>query len=209
MRRSPQTGTPDRSQSGSQHNKDVKAPYNALGTELKEGSERLVVDGSHSQHQAAARRKSIDSQDGALGESVSMHDLRLNEISGEYAAANRNFNDLPAGPCMPMPAHEEIVGGFASPQEMFHQQNKAAQSGVHLDPDNSNGSNSSGHWLKRFSDIPLNLRGRAEAWEVPRDQIRMCDEVGRGTGGVVYKARWRGLECAAKILSTENLFSHF
>lgn len=188
-----QIGTPDCSQSGSRHNKDIQAPYAELGTEVKEGSERLVVDGSNLLHQAAAHRKSNESIDDALEHSVSVNDVRLHDITGEYAAAQRNLNDLPAGPSMPSsPAAEVIAGGFVAPQSIY------------LDPDTSQGSNSSGHWLKRFSDIPLNLRGRAEAWEVPREQIRMCDEVGRGTGGVVYKARWRGLECAAKILSTEN-----
>ena len=75
------------------------------------------------------------------------------------------------------------------------------------DADASGGSASSGGLLRRFADIPLRVRGRAEAWEVPREQISTTEEIGRGTGGVVFKARWRGLECAAKVLSTNSQVS--
>jgi len=104
-----------------------------------------------------------------------------------------------AGPSGPSPS-----GGYGSPEEM----RAACYPFIAVDGDaHSDTSNSSGHWLRKFSDIPLRVRGRAEAWEVPREQIRMGAEVGRGTGGVVYTARWRGLECAAKLLCTNSQVS--
>lgn len=57
--------------------------------------------------------------------------------------------------------------------------------------------------MKRFNSVPLHVRGRAEAWETPRTQIKMLEKLGEGQTGCVYKCRWRGLDCAAKIL-TQN-----
>uniref|UniRef100_A0A7S4NWZ1 Protein kinase domain-containing protein n=1 Tax=Guillardia theta TaxID=55529 RepID=A0A7S4NWZ1_GUITH len=68
-------------------------------------------------------------------------------------------------------------------------------------------SSSSVNLLEKFSNIPLRIRGRAEAWEVPRDQIKLASKIGEGTGGVVYLCRWRGLDCAAKLLSTASKVS--
>ena len=42
-------------------------------------------------------------------------------------------------------------------------------------------------------------------------EIQVGAEVGRGTGGVVYKCKWRGLECAGKVLcnsSSESIEYH-
>ena len=79
---------------------------------------------------------------------------------------------------------------------------------LHVDSDHSN---SSGHWLRTFAQVPLRVRSRAEAWELPSMEIQVGAEVGRGTGGVVYKCKWRGLECAGKVLcdsSSESVEYH-
>ena len=111
----------------------------------------------------------------------------------EEAGAHRTIPEAetPAGPS-PMPA------GGAGYTAHTHDVE------VTVDADSST---SSSHLLKKFAHIPLRVRGRAEAWEVPRDQIRMDVELGRGTGGVVHKAKWRGLECAAKLLSASSQVS--
>eukprot|EP00286_Rhodomonas_abbreviata_P026648 CAMPEP_0181313370 /NCGR_PEP_ID=MMETSP1101-20121128/14211_1 /TAXON_ID=46948 /ORGANISM="Rhodomonas abbreviata, Strain Caron Lab Isolate" /LENGTH=411 /DNA_ID=CAMNT_0023420317 /DNA_START=95 /DNA_END=1330 /DNA_ORIENTATION=- len=61
--------------------------------------------------------------------------------------------------------------------------------------------------VERFSHFPLNVRGRAEAWETPRDQVSLMEKVGGGTGGDVYVCRWRGTKCAAKVLTNESKVS--
>ena len=79
---------------------------------------------------------------------------------------------------------------------------------LHFDSDHSN---SSGHWLRTFCEVPLRVRSRAEAWELRSMEIQVGAEVGRGTGGVVYKCKWRGLECAGKVLcnsSSESIEYH-
>jgi hypothetical protein len=90
--------------------------------------------------------------------------------------------------------------------------------------------------IQQLANIPLHVRGRAEAWETPRfvtsthqhvihvalcmqktlflgdinqfdddasyrSQIKMMEKLGEGETGCVYKCRWRGLDCAAKILT--------
>mmetsp|Transcript_9277 Transcript_9277/g.23168 ORF Transcript_9277/g.23168 Transcript_9277/m.23168 type:complete len:439 (-) Transcript_9277:250-1566(-) len=57
--------------------------------------------------------------------------------------------------------------------------------------------------IQQLSNIPLHVRGRAEAWETPRNQLKLLEKLGEGECGCVYKCRWRGLDCAAKIL-TQN-----
>lgn len=59
------------------------------------------------------------------------------------------------------------------------------------------------HVMEKFMTVPLHVRGRAEAWETPRSQIKLMEKLGEGETGCVYKCRWRGLDCAAKIL-TQN-----
>lgn len=56
-----------------------------------------------------------------------------------------------------------------------------------------------------ISNLPLSIRGRAEAWETNRAEIQMLEEVGRGQTGVVHRCQWRRLQCAAKILTSAVL----
>ena len=72
-------------------------------------------------------------------------------------------------------------------------------------------SSDSAAMVAKLSSIPLHVRGRAEKWELPRSQIQMASKIGEGQGGVVYKCRWRSLDCAAKLLtqdSTESIAYH-
>ena len=72
-------------------------------------------------------------------------------------------------------------------------------------------SSDSATMVAKLSSIPLHVRGRAEKWELPRSQIQMASKIGEGQGGVVYKCRWRSLDCAAKLLtqdSTESIAYH-
>ncbi len=58
--------------------------------------------------------------------------------------------------------------------------------------------------LERLSKIPLHVRAQAEAWEIPRSQMQLTMKIGEGEGGVVYKCKWRGIDCAAKLLSHDS-----
>ena len=58
--------------------------------------------------------------------------------------------------------------------------------------------------VEKLSNIPIHVRGRAEAWEIPRSQLQLSTKLGAGAGSVVFKCRWRGLDCAAKLLSDRN-----
>ena len=58
--------------------------------------------------------------------------------------------------------------------------------------------------VEKLSNIPIHVRGRAEAWEIPRSQLQLSSKLGAGAGSVVFKCRWRGLDCAAKLLSDRN-----
>lgn len=48
--------------------------------------------------------------------------------------------------------------------------------------------------------LPINIRGRAEWWELKRKEIEFFDIIGEGSGGIVYKTKWRGLTTACKFL---------
>jgi hypothetical protein len=50
----------------------------------------------------------------------------------------------------------------------------------------------------------LALLAKLEAWNIPREKICLGRELGRGAGGVVYLARWCGLQCAAKTLHCQS-----
>lgn len=50
----------------------------------------------------------------------------------------------------------------------------------------------------------LALLAKIEAWNIPRHKIMLGRELGRGAGGVVYLARWCGLQVAAKTLHCQN-----
>ena len=147
-----------------------------------------------------------------LGKSISQHDI----IDLDYAdiaphVAGKGDSVEPTGPSGPSPA------GGVSPRRASgvlsagwgggpDGSGKFSRADSDIDA-RSDFSGSSGHWLRRFSDIPLTVRSRAEAWEIPREQIKMGGEIGRGTGGVVYRARWRGLDCAVKMLCTSSKVS--
>ena len=81
-----------------------------------------------------------------------------------------------------------------------------AEKSDHSDPRRY--SSDSATMVAKLANIPLHVRGRAEKWEIPRSQIQISSKIGEGQGGVVYKCRWRSLDCAAKLLtqdSTESL----
>jgi hypothetical protein len=65
-------------------------------------------------------------------------------------------------------------------------------------------SSDSATMVAKLSNIPLHVRGRAEKWELPRSQIQISSKIGEGQGGVVYKCRWRSLDCAAKLLTQDS-----
>mmetsp|Transcript_24743 Transcript_24743/g.58823 ORF Transcript_24743/g.58823 Transcript_24743/m.58823 type:complete len:443 (-) Transcript_24743:113-1441(-) len=66
--------------------------------------------------------------------------------------------------------------------------------------DSSISSMDSEKLVSKMTRIPFPVRGRAEAWETPREQIELLHKLGPGTGGEVYLCKWRGLTCAAKLL---------
>jgi hypothetical protein len=68
----------------------------------------------------------------------------------------------------------------------------------------SRGSFDSAAMVERLSHIPINLRGRAEKWEIPRSEVQLIKKIGEGQGGIVFKCRWRSLDCAAKLLNQES-----
>jgi hypothetical protein len=64
-------------------------------------------------------------------------------------------------------------------------------------------STDSATMVAEMSRIPLHVRGRAEKWEIPRNQIQLSSKIGQGQGGAVFKCRWCSMDCAAKLL-TQN-----
>jgi serine/threonine protein kinase len=61
----------------------------------------------------------------------------------------------------------------------------------------NNSNNSSSSYLDQ---IPINMRGRAEWWELKRNEIIFEKKIGEGSVGIVHKAKWRGLITACKYL---------
>jgi len=49
----------------------------------------------------------------------------------------------------------------------------------------------------------LSGRSHAERWELNRRELKIQEKIGEGQGGHVYKCRWRGLDCTAKMLSRD------
>ncbi len=67
--------------------------------------------------------------------------------------------------------------------------------------DISNSPNNSIISCSSYLDLlPINIRGRAEWWELKRKEIEFFDIIGEGSGGIVYKTKWRGLTTACKFL---------
>ena len=48
--------------------------------------------------------------------------------------------------------------------------------------------------------VPFNLRGRAEWWELRREEIKICEKLAEGSNGIINKVKWRGSECVVKYL---------
>jgi len=66
-----------------------------------------------------------------------------------------------------------------------------------IDIDSSSHSNNSSLYIEM---IPFNLRGRAEWWELKRDEILICEKIDEGNNGIINKAKWRGDVCVVKYL---------
>ena len=176
---------------GSKHNPDLQdVPYCTLGSERKEGSER-----SNSKRHA----KVCD----GLHDNVS-HDVHV--VTTLASVEQPDFSMERA-----LSVSDRSVLSHAGVGEINMEQATqpdGPDGPLHVDSDHSN---SSGHWLRTFAQVPLRVRSRAEAWELPSMEIQVGAEVGRGTGGVVYKCKWRGLECAGKVLcdsSSESVEYH-
>ena len=172
-----------------------------------QGSERARAcrDSSASMRRAElARPDSLD----CLGKSVSQNSIHDDFGFGEVGAVHCAVDDGSVGPSGPSPAGGVLPPLTISSGVPWYDGRVDSDVEARCDVEaRSDYSSSSGHWLRKFSDIPLTVRSRAEAWEVPRDQIKMSSEIGRGTGGVVYRARWRGLDCAAKLLCNSSKVS--
>jgi serine/threonine protein kinase len=69
-----------------------------------------------------------------------------------------------------------------------------------IDNDSSSHSNKSLY----IEMIPFNLRGRAEWWELKRDEILICEKIAEGDNGIINKAKWRGEVCVVKYLKHNN-----
>jgi hypothetical protein len=52
--------------------------------------------------------------------------------------------------------------------------------------------------------VPFNLRGRAEWWELRRDEIKINERLAEGSNGIINKVKWRGTECVIKYLKHNN-----
>ena len=48
--------------------------------------------------------------------------------------------------------------------------------------------------------VPFNLRGRAEWWELRRDEIKINEKIAEGSNGIINKVKWRGCDCVVKYL---------
>ena len=48
--------------------------------------------------------------------------------------------------------------------------------------------------------VPFNLRGRAEWWELRREEIKIYEKIAEGSNGIINKVKWRGSECVVKYL---------
>lgn len=52
--------------------------------------------------------------------------------------------------------------------------------------------------------VPFKLRGRAEWWELRRDEIKINERLAEGSNGIINKVKWRGTECVIKYLKHNN-----
>ena len=76
-------------------------------------------------------------------------------------------------------------------------------SNIYNDDKSSHSNNSAGSSL--YMDmIPFNLRGRAEWWELQREEITICEKIAEGSNGIINKVKWRGEICVVKYLKHNN-----
>ena len=55
-----------------------------------------------------------------------------------------------------------------------------------------------------MEQVPFNIRGRSEWWELKHSEILLYEKVAEGGNGVINKASWRGLNCVVKCLKHNN-----
>lgn len=105
-----------------------------------------------------------------------------------------------SNPSAPVPEMKLMDGGSVAGGAFFRDISGMRKS-TSNDSIHSEGSYS--RMVEKFTDMSLRLRGRAELWELPREQLVLSKQIGEGAGGAVFLARWRGLECAAKVLAAQ------
>ena len=62
--------------------------------------------------------------------------------------------------------------------------------------------------MKMWNGLDISKRAVLQNWHIPRRDIRLFEEIGRGSGGVVHLAKWCGLQVAAKTLHRVTLAEH-
>jgi predicted Ser/Thr protein kinase len=50
----------------------------------------------------------------------------------------------------------------------------------------------------------VSLRAKAEQWLLRPEEVSVGKRMGQGAGGVIYHAKWRGLDAVAKMLRPEG-----
>lgn len=55
-----------------------------------------------------------------------------------------------------------------------------------------------------MEQVPFNIRGRAEWWELKHSEIFLYEKLAEGGNGIINKASWRGLNCVVKCLKHNN-----
>jgi len=55
-----------------------------------------------------------------------------------------------------------------------------------------------------MEQVPFNIRGRAEWWELKHSEIILYEKLAEGGNGIINKASWRGLKCVVKCLKHNN-----
>lgn len=55
-----------------------------------------------------------------------------------------------------------------------------------------------------MEQVPFNIRGRSEWWELKHSEILLYEKLAEGGNGIINKASWRGLKCVVKCLKHNN-----
>lgn len=55
-----------------------------------------------------------------------------------------------------------------------------------------------------MEQVPFNIRGRSEWWELKHSEIFLYEKLAEGGNGIINKALWRGLKCVVKCLKHNN-----